>query len=126
MCLIHLRWYASQPNLQLNQTCIKRPECRSPGRRELMKHAEMRLLYQSEGTTRNEYLALKLVDGSGQLHLRGFRKLRVQTAAHLLLPFLLVLVLGSREGLTVSSGPDSQVWTEISGAVSFIYNSKMN
>ena len=62
-----------------------------------MKYVETRRLYNSD-SSRFEYLALELVDGLGQLHLSGFRKLRVQTAAHLLLSFLFVLVLkGQRQ-----------------------------
>ena len=65
-----------------------------------MKYVETRRLYNS-GLFMFEYLALKLVDGLGQLHLVGFRKLRVQTAAHLLLSFLFVLVLKGRESVSL-------------------------
>lgn len=57
--------------------------------------------------TTDEYLALELVDGLGELHLGGFRKLRVQTAAHLLLSLLLVLVLRSRESFRGTRGADT-------------------
>lgn len=71
--------------------------------KKLFYNPSLDMTIETSQTMMFEYLALKLADGLCQLHLRGFRELRVQTAAHLPLSFLLVLVLGSRGSCTVTS-----------------------